>query len=145
MGNMHTMIGNLAASEPEKKVTLHQGYCSLRQTVLTAMSLTHVAKRQEKVRMRYQSHAIGADNAVSTGGTSVKRRNNGIKMPPRCLQVTPHAIKLAIRWAILVGIKICLNLMHIYIKRISVIVSQGVPPKQLEYDGSESVERDWES
>jgi len=89
MGNMHTRIGDLAASEPEKKVALHQGCCSLRQTVLTAMSLTHVAKRQEKGRMQDQSHAVGADNAVSTGGTSVKRRNDGIKMLPRCLK-SPH-------------------------------------------------------
>jgi len=75
----------------------------------------------------------------------VKRRNDGIKMPPRCRQVTPHAIKLATRRAIPVGVEICVNLTRIYIERFSVIGSQGVPPKQLGYDGSEIVERDWES
>jgi len=44
MGNVRTRIGDSAAPEPEKKVTLHHGCCSSRQTVLTAMSLTHVAK-----------------------------------------------------------------------------------------------------
>jgi len=141
MGNIHTRIGDLAASKPEKKVTLYQGCCSSRQTVLTAMSLTDVARRQERGRMRYWSRAVGADNAVSTGGTSVKRRNDGIKMPPRCLQVTPHAIRRAIP----VGVEICVNLTRIYIKHFSVIASLGVPPKQLGYDGSEIVERDWES
>ena len=48
MGNIHTRIGDLAAAKPEKKVTLHQGCCSSWQTVLTAMSPVHVAKRQEK-------------------------------------------------------------------------------------------------
>jgi len=63
-------------------------------------------------------------------------------MPPRCRQVTPHAIKLATRRAIPVGVEICVNLTRIYIERFSVIGSQGVPPKQLGYDGSEIVERD---
>jgi len=48
MGNMHIRICDLAASEPEKQVTLHQGCCSLRQTVLTAMSLTHVQKGRKR-------------------------------------------------------------------------------------------------
>ncbi len=78
MSNTRTRIGDSAAPEPEKKVTLHHGCCSSRQTVLTAMSLTHVANSEEKARMRYRSRAVGADNAVSTGGTSVKRRKNGM-------------------------------------------------------------------
>jgi len=48
MGNMHTRIGDLAASEPEKKVTLYQGCCSSQQTALTAMSLTHCRKKAGK-------------------------------------------------------------------------------------------------
>jgi len=75
---MRTRIGDSAAPEPEKKVMLHHGCCSSQQTVLTAMSLTHVAKREESARMRYWSRAVGADNVVSTGGTSVKRRKIGM-------------------------------------------------------------------
>ena len=78
MGNMRTRIGDSAAPEPEKKVTLYHGCCSSRQTVLTAVSLTHVAKREENARMRYWSRAVGADNAVSTSGTSVTRRKIGM-------------------------------------------------------------------
>src|SRR6267142_2563323 len=78
MSNTRTKIGVSAALEPEKKVTLHHGCCSSRQTVLMAMSLTHAAKSAEKVRIRYRSRVVGADNAVSSGGTSVKRRKNGM-------------------------------------------------------------------
>ena len=84
MSNMRTRIGDPAAPEPEKKVTLHHGCCSL-QTVLTAMSLAHVAKREGNARMRYRSCAVGEDNAVSAGGTSVKRRKIGMaQFPRRC-------------------------------------------------------------
>jgi len=40
------------APVPEKNVTLHQGCCSSRQTVLAAMSLTQTAKSVEKERTR---------------------------------------------------------------------------------------------
>jgi len=48
-----------------------------------------------------------------------------VKTRPRCLQVTPHAIKLATRRAIPVGVEICMNLTRIYIERFSLIDSQG--------------------
>ena len=60
-------------------------------------------------------------------------------------KVTSHAIKLATRRAIPVSVEICINLTRIYIKRFSVIASQGVPSKQLWDNGSKIVERDWES
>jgi len=69
MGNTRTRIGDSVAPEPEKKVTLHHWCCPSRQTVLTGRSLTNVAKRQEKARMGYRSHAVRADNAIRTGGT----------------------------------------------------------------------------
>jgi hypothetical protein len=68
ISNTRTTVGTAEVPDPEKKVTLHHRWCSSRQTVRIAISLTHVAKSAENTRMRYRSRVVGADNAVIAVG-----------------------------------------------------------------------------
>jgi len=101
ISNTRTRTGGSAAPEPEKKVTLHHGCCSSRQTVLIATSLTHPTKSVAKVRMRYRRRAVGADKAVSSGDTSVKGRKNGTT---RSSQKTYELDRKEIEWRRRIGV-----------------------------------------